>query len=225
LIDIAERIEKVLALPKLRKVLCVLEGHNSDRSTPFLLAPQLFGIIHSVEGRKANLQAMPVLGRPPAELRRHFQDASAKARALARLVQKGPRPFVALAAHDEASEAFALLQSCPMIQSPNKRNVAVPLDWLLNDAAAALDEVARKICRTGHHRKPISKAKHAERLELKRLAVSRLVTAFRDKLNRPYHSHIATIVTVLTGIDTDTDYVKKIEKRRPRGAAARGQSP
>jgi hypothetical protein len=51
-----------------------------------------------------------------------------------------------------------------------------------------------------------------------------LATKFRQQLNHPYHSHVATIVMVLTGIDTDEDYVKKIDKRRPGAAAVKGHN-
>jgi hypothetical protein len=82
----------------------------------------------------------------------------------------------------------------------------VPLDQLLNDAAAALDTAARNISRTWQHQKPSGE-------ELRRLAAGVLATTLRRNLNQPYHSHVATIVTILTGITTDEDYVKKIDKR------------
>ena len=213
-IDIGKQVERILTCPELWKVIRALEGHNSDRSTPLLLAPHLFSIINSGEARRAIRQAMPVLGRAPAELRTHFQNASAKAKSLARLVRRGPQPLVALAVRDKEGDAlFALFQPFPIIQSPNKREDTIPLDRLLSDAAAAFDEVSRKISPTWQHRKSTSKAKDAERLELTRLAASRLVTVFRTRLKHPYHSHVATIVTALTGITTDADYVKKIDKR------------
>jgi hypothetical protein len=42
MIDIAQRVEKVLAHRDLGRFLGELEKHNGDRSTPFLLAPHLY---------------------------------------------------------------------------------------------------------------------------------------------------------------------------------------
>jgi hypothetical protein len=214
-IDIAKRVEKVLASPELVNVLRVLEEHNRNRATPFLLGPYLFHVIHAVAGRKAILAKMPVLGRSSQELRAHFQAASVKAKALARLVRNAPQPHVALAARDDVREAFSLFSPCPTIQSPNEREAIVPLDRLLDEAAASLEGV--KISGTRWHRKP-------EEEQLRHYAARFLARRFREQLNHPYHSHIATIVTVLTGIDTDEDYVKKIDKRRPGAAAVKGHN-
>jgi hypothetical protein len=222
----AERVEQVLARPELRNVLRVLEEHNRNRSkraNAFLLGPQLFRIIHSIEARQDNLQWMPALDRSPAELRTHFRDASAKAKSMARLVRRGPRPFIALAARDDVTEASSLFLPCPTIQSPNELEAIVPLDRLLDDVAVSFDQVARKISGTRQHRNPAKKARDAERSELRRLAARDLAATFRQNLNQPCHSHVATILAVLTDIDTDADYVKKVEKRERRAAAIRGQ--
>jgi hypothetical protein len=223
-IDIAERIEKVLAHRDLANFLRVLEKHNSNRVTPFLLGPYLFHVIHSVEARKDYFQMMPALGRRPAELRAHLQAASAKAKTLARLVRKGPQPLIALAARDEVSEeGVNVFQPCGMIQSPHELETIVPLNWLLENAAATLDSVAKEIPRATRHQKPASKAVDSERRELRRRGATVLATTFRREFNHFYHSHVATIVTVLTGIETDADHVKKVEKRERRAAAMRGQ--
>jgi hypothetical protein len=187
------------------------------------LGPYLFHIIHSIEARQDNLQRMPALDRRPAELRTHFRDASAKARSVARLVRRGPRPFIALAARSDVTEAFSLLLPCPTIQSPNEMEAIVPLDRLLEDVAASFDQAARKISGTRQHRNPAKKGRDAERSEVRRLAARALAATLRQNLNQPYHSHVATIVAVLTGIDTDADYVKKVEKRERRAVAIRGQ--
>jgi len=123
------------------------------------------------------------------------------------------------------TEAFSLFQPCPTIQSPNELEAIVPLDRLLDDVAVSLDQAARKISGTRQHRNPAKKPRDAERLELRRLAAGVLAATFRQNLNQPYHSHVATIVTVLTDIDTDADYVKKVEKRERRAVAVRGQNP
>jgi len=221
--DIAKHVEEVLARPELVKFLCVLEKHNSNllkqkvgaerkvRAAPFLLGYHLFYILLNVKQRKANLAKMPVLGQQPAEIRSHFHEAAAKAKALARLVRKGPQPPVALAARHRPTETIiSLFEPCRMIRSPDRRKAIVSLDRLLDDAAASLEEVSGKISHTRWHRK-------TGRKQLRHWAIGRLASAFRERLNHPYHSHIATIVTVLTDIDTDEDYVKKIDKRRPGG--------
>jgi hypothetical protein len=208
----AERVEQVLARPELRNVLRVLEEHNRNRSkraNPFLLGPHLFHIIRSEAERKSTLSKVSILQRRPSELRAHFQVASVKAKALARLVRKGPQPLIALAARDDVTEASSLFQPCPTIQSHNEQAV-VPLDRLLDDAAASLDLLAKNISRPS--------ARGSEQSE----AAGFLATTFRKALKKPYHSEVATIVQVLTGIPTDEDYVKKIEKRW--AAAVKGQN-
>jgi hypothetical protein len=163
---------------------------------------------------------MPALGRRPAELRAHFKGASAKATALARLVQKGPQPHIALAARREAFEGMMPFHPCPIIQSPNHLETIMPLHSLLKEAAASFDSVAEKIPRAQHRRK----AARIPTIDLRRLAAARLVTLFRTNLGHPYHSHVAAIVGALTGLATDPDYVKKLDKRdRRSNARSRGQ--
>lgn len=202
---IAKYIEKFLASPRLRSVVCMLEEHNRrGRSTPFLLGPLLFGVMRSIEARKDVHSRMPVLMRRPAEVRTFFRNASAKTRALAKLIQKGPQPSIALAAHDYMRQEFGLFLPFPVIQSSTGKAYIVPLDQLLKEAAVSFDEVAQKIAK---------RTKEPAAMELRRLAARRLVAAFRKQLKRPYHSHVATVVQELTDIVTDADDVKKIEKR------------
>ena len=209
----AERVEQVLACPELRNVLRVLEEHNrkqSKRASPFLLGPHLFRIVRSEAERQATRSKVLVLQRRPAELRAYFQDDSVKAKALARAVRKGPQPFVALAARDHMRNAFNLFQPCPIIQSPNRRKSIVPLDRLLDEAAASLDLLANNISRP------------SARGSVKSEAAGYLATRLRKTLKKPCHSEVATIVQVFTGKVTDEDYVKKIEKRW--AATVRGQN-
>jgi hypothetical protein len=209
----AERVEQVLAHPDLRKVLRVLEEHNRNRSkraNPFLLGPHLFRIIRSEAERKSTLSKIPILQRRPAELRAHFKAASVKAKALARLVRKGPQPHIALAARHDAREAFSLFLPYQTIQSPNELEAIVPLNRLLDEAAASLDLLAKSISRPS--------ARGSDQSE----AAGFLATTFRKALKKPHNSEVATIVQVLTGIPTDEDYVKKIEKRW--AAAVKGQN-
>jgi hypothetical protein len=137
-------------------------------------------------------------------------------RALARLLRKGPQPYVALAAHDDGREAATLFQPCSIVQSPHRSETVKPLAELLDTAAASLDSVPEKILR-GQRAK-------SRRTELQRLAASTLASRFRKELNSPYYAHVAAIVAALTGIDTDADYVKKIDKRKLRATALRGQN-
>jgi hypothetical protein len=208
---VAKRVEQVLACPELRNVLRVLEEHNrnrSKRSNPFLLGPHLFHIIRSEAERKSTLSKIPILQRRPWEVRAHFQAASAKAKSLARLVRRGPQPFIALAPRDDAREPFPPFQT---IQSPNGLEAIVPLDRVLDEAAASLDSLAKNISRPS--------ARGSDQSE----AAGFLATTFRKALKKPYHSEVATIVQLLTGIVTDADYVKKIDKRW--AATVRGQKP
>jgi hypothetical protein len=108
---------------------------------------------------------------------------------------------------------MAVFEPCPLIQSSSRSDEAVRFDSLLHYAAAALDDAARKIPRSGQNRKLMHKPKEVERLELARLAAERLATAFRTELKRPCHSHVANIVSALTGFALDDDSVKKIERR------------
>ena len=202
--------------------LSVLEAHNDNRSKPLLLGPYLFRIIHSVEAKNDIVQRMPVLERRPSDLRDHYQSASKSAKALARLLRKGPQPSVVLSAHDEVREAFSLFQPFGVIQSPNQFEAIVPLDRLLHEAAASLDLITARIPPAIQYRKGV-KAKTERLDELRHLAASVLATRFRQELSQPYHSHVATIVRLLTGITTDSDYVKKIDKRSRRAATPRGQ--
>jgi hypothetical protein len=211
---VAQSVEQVLTYSELRNVLRVLEEHNRNRSkraNPFLLGPHLFRIIHSEAQRKSTRSKIPILQRRPWELRAHFQVASVKVKALARLVRKGPQPRIALAAREDVTDAFALFQSCPVIRSRSESDVIVPLDQLLDEAAASLDLLAENISR------PSARGSYQSE------AAGFLATTFRKALKKPYHSEVATIVQILTGIVTDQDYVKKIEKRWV--ATVRGQNP
>jgi hypothetical protein len=224
--DIAQRVGDVLSHPELRKVLGVVATHNQNRSTPFLLGPCLFNIIHSLEARGDTLRLMPALGRRSAELRAHYREASTKAKELARLVRQAPQPHIALAGRDD-NRAASLFLPHPIIQGRSQSETIMPLDCLLNEAAASIDSVARKIPRAHHHRKAGKTPTVADKRRLKRLAAGRLVIEFRKNLGYPYNARVAEIVEVLTRISTDADYVKKIDKRNRRSNArsSGGQNP
>jgi hypothetical protein len=145
---IVERVETVVKSPELSSFLTILQDHNSSRrstcrrrSSPFLLAPYLFHIIHALEERwqPERRKRWPALDRPPAELRAHFQEASAKAKALASLLRKAPQPTVRLAPGDNSiGPPFSVFAP---IQSPSELATTVTLDCLLDEAATALGAV------------------------------------------------------------------------------------
>ena len=216
--SIVHQVEKVLHRPELAKFLTVLERHNSTRKTRFLLGPHLFQVIGSVEDRRAFRAKMPVMNRPPAEVRAHFQEGSAKSKALARLLRKGPQPGVALAARNQDWEAFKAF--APLIQSSKDCAENVPLAQLLDRAAASLDSMAHQISRAKSHRQPVKNASAPTQQEMRSRA-SFLAEVFRRALNHPYHSHVAVIATLLSGINTNADYVKKCERREPRDKTPR----
>jgi hypothetical protein len=162
---------------------------------------------------------MPALARSAGELRAYYHRASKIAKDLARLLRKVPQPSVALSARDEYREALSLFQRFNVIQSRDQCDAIVPLDQLLDEAAASLGSITHRIPKARHHRKKANQ-------ELRFVAASCLVSTFREKLGLPYHSHIAIIVTLLTGITTDPDYVKKIDSRNRRApGTVRGQLP
>jgi hypothetical protein len=208
----AERALEILQRHELAKFRAVLEKCNRGRGRPFLLGPYLFQIIESVEERWAMLGRYPLLGRPAAEVRDHIRHVSTDAKALASLLRKGPQPHIALSARCDAWDAFALMWRFPIIQSPSEAATIVPLDELLNSIARDLG--ACKIPRAKQHNQPAKKEKRARQHELRLLAASILVEVLRRELKHPYHNHVATIAEALSGISTDADYVKKVEKRR-----------
>jgi hypothetical protein len=208
-----------LANLDLADFLSALETHNDNRSSPFLLGPYLAHIIRSIEARKESVRRMPALERRASELRVCYHNASKSAKNLARLLRKVPQPSVALAARDEVREAFPLFQPFGVIQSRDPYDAIVQLDQLLDEAAAILQSITARIPRASYHRKV------TEQLQLRHLAASLLAAKFRQELGQPYYSHVATIVTSLTDITTDEDYVKKIARRGRRAATLRGQLP
>lgn len=88
------------------------------------------------------------------------------------------------------------------------------LDELLDSGAALFDLMACKIARATKHRRPASKVSVAKRMELRSHAASVLVTRFRKELRRPYFGQVAIIAHLLSGVETDSEYVKKIEQMR-----------
>jgi hypothetical protein len=177
-IDIAKQVEKLLARPELTNVLCLLEEHNKQRASPFLLGPYLFHVFNSVEQRKSVHEQSPLLAQSPRKVHAHFRKVAAKTRDLARLIRKGPQPLIA---------------------------PAMPLDRLLNDVFAVTFTLLAE--------KTPPQRQQKQQSELRRRAITVLCDAFRREFEQPHNEHVADIVTALTGIPTDADYVKKVVKR------------
>jgi hypothetical protein len=194
------------------------------KKLPFLLAPQMFHIVRSVEERSTTRKEMPSLDQPPAEVRAHYKDASAKSRQLAALLRKNPQPHLVLGTRNKTSDALGLILPCQIIQAPGESPAIIPLDRLLDTAAASLDSVGEAITRAKRHSRPAKGPCMAQSEELRSLAASFLVKVFLDELGRPYHEHVAAIAQLLSGQTTNADYVKKAAKRSARLPVARGQN-
>ena len=208
---IARRVEKILQKPELTKFLGKLAHHNAQHpGDPFLLGPQLFGVFRSLEERSATISRMPVLNRTDAEIRAHLKNASATSKTLAAQLRKGPRPQVAVAT---PSDDFSTLTPFAPILAAEAVTIEA-LDVLLDRAAVALDLMARQIPRAKQHRNRSKEPNVVMRYELRSQAASTLVQTFRRRLRKPWHGHVATIVSLMSGLETDTDYVKKTEKHR-----------
>jgi hypothetical protein len=234
--SVAERVEKVLRHPELAKFLTVLERHNTSQRTQFLgqprgdphnpnirqsalflIGPYLCQILQSVEARRAAHEKFSALDRPAADFRAHFQKAATKIRALAALLRKGPQPHVALAARSDLWDALTLFVPLPTILGASESATIELLDQILESAAVSFDAMAPKIPRAQQNKQ------RTKEEELRWLASSSLVGLFHRRLKHPYHAHVATIAGHLSGVATDADYVKKIEKRS-KARAARGQN-
>jgi hypothetical protein len=225
---IVQRVDKILRHSKLANFLRYLEKRNIDRlersrnrrEAPLLLGPQLFHIFHSVEARQESVKRWPALDRPPAELRAHFEKASIKAKALARLLRKAPQPTVTLAASDKVGRAAGLFQGFPTIRSPTSSRTTIPLDTLLDRAAAQIDLVVLTIGRARRHKQPAGSPSAERQKELRLSAASFLVQTFDTHLGRPHFNEVALITSLVSSIETDAEYVKAVEGRRR--SASRG---
>jgi hypothetical protein len=215
-IKIIERVEHLLSHPKLAGFLGLLEKHNRDHpraacgrsSVPFLLGPLLFNVIHSVEAQQEYLAQMPAMAGPPAQVRAHLQEISARSKSLAGLLRQGPQPAVML------TVPTILLPLFPSLQSQSELTGAVTLDRLLIEAATALAAEARRIGRAKQHR-PLKNKTNAK-ME-RTLAVRALLrTLKKEKLDEPYFGWVAIIAEILSKIGTDVDYVKKTAQRQCR---------
>jgi hypothetical protein len=239
---IEARIENYLIDRRLQEVLSVLERKNRDRlrerrevlapserknrdhfrekarkRAPLLLGPYLHYITRAVESRREAIAKMPALGRTPAELREHYREIAHQAAALAAALRKAPQPNV-VPMPREAGEAFGVFWPTSEFFFEGATQVSELLDKAATTVRSIAGSVSAKVPRrTG------GKTKHdrQQASQIRRFVAIRFSDFFRRELGRPLHEHVATIATVLSGIATDADYVKKAEKRGP---AARGQN-
>jgi hypothetical protein len=221
--DVARRVEKILKHRELVQFLAVIERRNKDKKARFRLGAHLFQVIMSVHERLTTRSKMPALDQPNADVRAHFQDVSTKSKRLAKLLRQAFQPKIALAAYSEDREALRLFEPFPIIQGSTGYVTIVPLDRLLAEAAALLDSRAREISRASTHRRRAKNPSEAGQQALRERASTVLTGAFRRALDRPYHSQVATITSLISGIRTNEDYVKKLEMRERRTREVKGQ--
>jgi hypothetical protein len=219
---IEKRIENYLMDARLRELLTILKDANRDRlrkpgRKPWLLAPDLHYIVQVVESRREAIAKMPALGGTPAEQREHYLEVAHQAAALAAALRKAPQPSV-VPMPPEAGEALALLW--PPGEFLFKG--ATPLSELLDRAATTVRSIAGSVSAKAPRRlRGKNRHDRQQASEIRRFVAGLFPGHFRQELGSPLHEHVATLATVLSGIDTDADYVKKEEKR---GDGRRGQN-
>jgi hypothetical protein len=197
---IAKRVADVLRSGELDGFLALLADHNAGKPAPFLVGPKIFQALLSQDARKDARARMRVLCKTPAEVRDDIQNAAEKCTALAGLLRRLPRQHVVLGS-SAVGKWLSVVEPLPVIRAVGRRSVVTTVDALLNQTAAALRRIA------GEGLGP------APQRDLRSLVARSLVQCFRKRLGSPYHSHVATITTLVSGMDTDTDYVKKIDGR------------
>jgi hypothetical protein len=224
--DIAQRVEEIMRCPELLLFLTVVEQHNRrphwepGRRLPqkdnFLLCPHLFQVLISVESRNELHQRLPVLDQPASEVRMHLLKAATDCKGLAALIRKGPQPGVALAGATSANEVlkvFAPWSELFEAADDSERQIVAFSD-LIGRAAAWFDALATHVPRAAQNR-------HTGNGALRVRAAEFLPGVFRKRLGQPHHAHVATIATIVSGIPTDADFVKKVEARQSEPSAAK----
>jgi hypothetical protein len=217
---IVARVEEILQRPDLTPFLSILGLHNrtpqipsgrrlAARGAPFLLGPHVFQVLASVQARNELRQKLPVLNQPAAEVREHLQKAAANCKYLAELVRKGPQPHLALAGKTSANAILGVFVPWTELfeASDDSERQLVAFAELLDRAADWFEALASHVPRAQQNRQTGAGALRVRAAEF-------LVGVFRRKLGRPYHAHVATLATLISGTPTDADFVKKIEARR-----------
>src|SRR5262249_24417994 len=100
----------------------------------------------------------------------------------------------------------------PLLQSAERRRTVETLDALLDKAATALIRCAPPPRYHRHHPRTV-KGQPSNRSGLRADVVRTLLRCFRERLGAPHRSHVATIATFVSGVETDEDYVKKVDVR------------
>ena len=190
------------------------EHHENKKPRQrFLVAPFIFHAVHSIEAQADTRRVFPVLDQPASEVRAHFKTAARRSRKLAASLRKAPQPHVVLGTRSSKFVPF-FLASPPIIRSSKKSQTTVTLDRLLDEAAAALDQLMKRTVRSTANRNLGRKAVESKQKALRARLVNILVEKFRSELCHPYHSDVAKIATIVSCVETNSDFVKKTDRRK-----------
>jgi hypothetical protein len=213
-----EKVKHDLENAELRPILAKLDRHNGRRKTAdertsrrlhtFLLAPHIVPVLLGIEQRKIVRAAAPVLDNSPAEVTEHLNEMARLCRSLAGKAKQGPQPSILLG----KTEWREVLDAMPFGWIQGDKAGAASLDFVLTKAAANFQRLAREIPKHKHTR---GITKDDLRAEL----VDHLLKVFRTQLGHDYAADIAIIARVVSGIETDVDFVKATARR----ARARSQ--
>jgi len=225
--DISERVQAILNDPRLVPLLRILEAHNNrprcepERRTPsknrFLLAPHLRAVLVSVQERNEVRRRLSALDQPAAEVRKHLQEVAADCKTLATLIRKGPQPQVALAPQSQANAALEVLTTWEeWFEASGPERQVVPFATLLERGADWFRALAGRALRAEQNRRPAATAAYAIAADLRTCAAEFLPGVFRRMLGHQFHVHVATIAEVASGLATDEDFVKKVDRRRSK---------
>ena len=220
--EINECVRAILNDAQLVPILSIIQKHNDRlREAPrrrgnFLLSPHLRQVLLSVQERDELRQKLPALDQPAAEVRKHLRDVAASCKALAKLIRKGPHPHIALAGESNFNEALKVLAPwTELFEAANgSERQVVALSELMERAGGWFDALADHVPRAKQNRRPGATKRSAEVADLRTRAAEFLSVVFRRTLGHPYHAHVATIATLVSGIETDADFVKKVEAQQ-----------
>jgi hypothetical protein len=219
--EISERVQAILSDARLVPFLRIIEQHNSrPREVPgrrlpkrdhFLLGPHLRQVLLSVQARNEVRQRLPELDQPAAEVRKHLQQVAADSKALAELIRKGPQPGIALADSIGRNEFLRVFGVWAEVfeASDGLKYQEVSLADLLERGTGWFTTLAGRVPRAPQNR-------HMGNGALRARAAEFLPGLFRKRLGQPYHAYVATIATIVSGIETDADFVKKVENSKQR---------
>jgi hypothetical protein len=102
-----------------------------------------------------------------------------------------------------------------VIEASGPEREVVPIVTLLERGAAWFEgQTQRVVARSKQNRHPAARANETYADELRSRAAEFLVGVFRKTLGHPYHAHVATIASIISGKQTDEDFVKKVEARQ-----------